>query len=110
MADPQYGLTLEVEIYLLSTDEGGRKGPIHSGVRPLCLIPSEPGSEPILVGMCEVELVGRTELNPGESGDAMLKFATGADDIVRSQLPLTGEIVLMDGPRYVMGRATMKAG
>ena len=106
MSEQRFGWILEVDLELVAPESGGRTGPIRTGARPLW----RPVESKRLEGLCEVELVGTEELLPGQSGEALLKFAPEVGPSLKAARIEHGRtLVLMDGPKYELGRATVKA-
>jgi hypothetical protein len=99
------GLTLRVEIHLLTAAEGGRTTPVGGGYRPLCVVGAE-GDAKTIIGLCQLEMNG--ELAPGGTGQADLVFAAEVSDLTRSLLAIGSTFGLAEGP-YVIGEATVRA-
>jgi hypothetical protein len=103
MSRPPFALRLRVEIRLASTDEGGRKGPIADGYRPLCVIEDAKLGRTV-IGMCELELA--RELSPGDVGEGVLGFAAVVADLVKSVLS-TGSIFTLAEGNHDVATATV---
>jgi translation elongation factor EF-Tu-like GTPase len=100
-----FGVTLVVDIRLLSTAEGGRRESIADGYRPLCLIDS-PSGEDLVIGLCELELA--TDIRPGDTGTGRLKFDREVAEQVTSVLPVGSEFRLAEGQEPI-GSAVVKS-
>jgi hypothetical protein len=106
MSEQRFGWILDVDLELVAPESGGRTGPVRSGLRPLW----RPIESTELEGLCEVEVIGAEELLPGQSGKALLKFAPEvAPALTAARIEPGRTLVLMDGPEYELGRATVKA-
>lgn len=106
MAEQRFGWILKVELELVAPDAGGRATPVRSGLRPLW----RPVETTELEGLCEVEVIGAGELLPGQSGEALLKFAPEVGPALEAARIAVGRtLVLMDGPKFQLGTATVKA-
>jgi hypothetical protein len=55
------------------------------------------------VGMCQVELIGVEELEPGGSSPVHLRFADGVDHIVRGLVEVGTEFAFAEGTHVVGG-------
>jgi hypothetical protein len=106
MSEQQFGWILDVDLELFAPESGGRPDPVRSGLRPLW----RPIESAELEGLCEVEVIGAEELLPGQSGEALLKFAPEATPALMAARIENGRtLVLMDGPKFELGRATVRA-
>lgn len=106
MPEQQFGWIVEVDLEVVGPDAGGRTTPIRSGLRPLW----RPVETEELGGLCELEVVDASELLPGQSGQARLKFAPEVSPALEAARVKPGAtLVLMDGPKFELGRATVKA-
>jgi len=80
MGNPQQiSLSLTVEITFLE-NTGRRGAPVSSGYRPICKFRHRDGTE-VLVGMCQLELIGIDQLERGRSAPALLRFGPGLDEL-----------------------------
>jgi len=105
MTEQRFGWILEVDLELAPPESGGRTGPVRSGLRPLW----RPIESTEFEGLCEVEVLGAENLLPGQSGEALLKFAPEVGRALTAARIEPGRtLVLMDGPRYELGRATVR--
>ena len=98
-----FGITLVVDLHMLGRAEGGRATPVTSGYRPLCRFTS-PDREATVVGMCQLELVDVSEVEPGQSGRGLLRFAPAVSQTVRELAEGSSEILLEEGT-HVVGSA-----
>jgi hypothetical protein len=55
------------------------------------------------VGMCQIELIGAEELEPGSSGAAHLRLADGVDHIVKTLAEVGTEFAIAEGTHVVGG-------
>jgi len=104
MTDPRRLIRVPVRVSMLPTSEGGRRSPVRSGFRPLCHFGSA-SAQP--VGLCELELTGREQLEPGGSAEGVLQFDVVHRDLLRELVKPGVSIMLGDGPRIV-GRAVVR--
>jgi translation elongation factor EF-Tu-like GTPase len=100
-SEPAFGATIDITFRLLSTQEGGRRGYVADGYRPLCLVRTEVGDER-LIGMCQLDLTRHVE--PGESGAGRLRFDVSVSPLVRALLKVGTEFSLAEG-RHVVASA-----
>jgi elongation factor Tu len=93
---------LTATVYLLRTEEGGRRTPIASGYRSALAF--EPDSDDLLDAV--MELSGRDELQPGDSGTVRLRPLNTAywQGIAQPESPFE----VREGKR-VIGRGTIQA-
>lgn len=98
MTDQRDLVRIPVDVVMSATSEGGRMTPIRSGFRPLCYFG---GAETQPIGLCELELVGVEQLEPGNSARAILKFDAMHRDLLKD-LATPGVLIgLGDGPKIV---------
>jgi translation elongation factor EF-Tu-like GTPase len=102
-----FALTLEVDLHLLSPEQGGVKTPVSSGYRPLCQFAIDDGKTQT-VGMCQLELVDAEQVHPGGSARGLLRFAEGVAEIVKVIAHVGSDVALVEGAR-VIGSARVTA-
>lgn len=61
---------LSAEAFATATRDGGRRSPITSGYRPLCVL--DDANTKVTIGLCELEAA--TAIHPGTHGRATLVF------------------------------------
>ncbi len=93
--------SIKASVYLLSTEEGGRKGPIFSGYRPIIFW------EPAMINggndaRMTIEL--KDECKPGDRCDATLKFYH--PELLPDGIAPGKSFTLREG-RKIVGRGTV---
>jgi hypothetical protein len=107
MMQVPFGLLVSAELSLLPAAAGGLKSPITSGYRPICRFSKVDGGMQ-LVGMCQLEVVDRGSVEPGQSAMIVLRFAPSVTQLVKTLAIIGADVTLQDGTTAI-GKARITA-
>jgi hypothetical protein len=102
-----FTLKLTVDIELFGPERGGRTLPVSSGYRPLCIFTRADGTLTTL-GLCQLELLSATQLQPGAMATAVLGFAPGVAEIAKELIAIGSAITLAEGNKPVGSARVVK--
>jgi translation elongation factor EF-Tu-like GTPase len=98
MESRHFGVRLEVQLWLLTREQGGLPVPIFNGYRPLVVV-SRPSNGEVVIGLSELQL--DQPIPPGQTGTAMLAFDRAVESEVRSLLHPGTIFSLAEGKRII---------
>jgi len=86
---------LETEFAL----DSGRR-PMRSGSRPIWRL-KQTGADPVLVGMCEMTLVGKDSILPGETSKASWIFDPGVQGYIEQLVKPGDQVEVCEGTHRI---------
>lgn len=93
-----FGVRLEIQLSLLTREQGGLPVPIFNGYRPLCIV-ARPGDGELVIGLSELQL--DQPISPGQIGKGVLAFDRTVESEVRSLLSPGVHFSLAEGNRVI---------
>jgi len=91
LSETTYNLTAKITLF--PTDKGGRKRPVYSGYKPLFSF----NTEKHYCG--EVELLDKSELNPGETSNVFIKLLPAKS--IRKNLKRNDAFTITEGNKTI---------
>jgi len=79
--------------------DSGRQ-PMRSGSRPIWRL-KQAGADPVLVGMCEMTLVGKDLIIPGETSKANWVFDPGVQGYIEQLVKPGDQVEICEGPHRI---------
>lgn len=79
--------------------DSGRQ-PMRSGSRPIWRL-KQTGADPVLVGMCEMSLVGKDSILPGETSKASWVFDAGVQGYIEQLVKPGDQVEVCEGTHRI---------